>query len=241
MTGIKTNERPGTRAVLRYCRMSAYKAREVLDLIRGQEVARAAAVLRFSDRDAATVVAKVLASAVANAEHNDSVSPEELYVSACYADEGTTIKRWRPRARGRATRIRKRTCHITIIVSRLPDEALLRLRARAEAEAAERRARRVAGGRGRVQRRADARAVEAAEAAESSPVAVSDGEMAAGGARASAATPGPTEPDEMDGVGEPEPAGTDTPAADAGIVDVDEAGVRKAAEVQTEAEEEGEA
>jgi hypothetical protein len=68
------------------------------------------------------VVGKVLASAVANAAHNDFLDPEELYVSACYADEGTTLKRWRPRARGRATRIRKRTCHITIIVSRLPED-----------------------------------------------------------------------------------------------------------------------
>ncbi|MGH9064607.1 MAG: 50S ribosomal protein L22, partial [Acidimicrobiales bacterium] len=143
MPGTKTNERPGTRAVLRHCRMSAWKAREVLDLVRGEEVARAAATLRFCERDAATVVAKLLASAVANAETNDGQSPDELYISACYADEATTIKRWRPRARGRATRIRKRTCHITIIVSRLPDQELRRLRARAQAEAASRRQRRV--------------------------------------------------------------------------------------------------
>ena len=64
--------------------------------------------------------------AVANAQNNDSQDPEALFVSACYADEGTTMKRWRPRARGRATRIRKRTCHITIIVSRLPEDALRR-------------------------------------------------------------------------------------------------------------------
>ena len=76
------------------------------------------------------MIGKVLASAVANAAHNDQQNPEELYVSACYADEGTTLKRWRPRARGRATRIRKRTCHITIIVSRLPDDRLERRRAR---------------------------------------------------------------------------------------------------------------
>ena len=76
------------------------------------------------------VVGKVLASAVANAGNNDGLDAEELYVSACYADEGTTLKRWRPRARGRATRIRKRTCHITVIVSRLPDDRLARRRAR---------------------------------------------------------------------------------------------------------------
>jgi large subunit ribosomal protein L22 len=84
---------------------------------------------------------------MANAAHNDEQDPEELFVSACFADEGTTIKRWRPRARGRATRIRKRTCHITVIVSRLPDADLVRLHARREAEQAARRARRVAGAR----------------------------------------------------------------------------------------------
>ena len=72
------------------------------------------------------MVRKCLASAVANARANDEQDPETLYVSACYADEGPTLKRWRPRARGRATRIRKRTCHITVIVSRLDDDALRR-------------------------------------------------------------------------------------------------------------------
>ena len=104
--------------------MSASKARQVLDLIRGQDVQRAAEILNGVEREAAEVIGKVLASAVANAAHNDQQNPEELYVSACYADEGATMKRWRPRARGRATRIRKRTCHITIIVSRLPADKL---------------------------------------------------------------------------------------------------------------------
>jgi len=147
-SGVKTNERPGTRAVAKYIRISPYKVREVLDLIRGQHVQRAAEILRFSERDAAFVVAKVLASAVANAENNDNIDPEELYVSACYADEGTTIKRFRPRARGRAGRIRKRTCHVTIIVSRMPADQLARFRTKQAAEQAARRARRVAGGRG---------------------------------------------------------------------------------------------
>ncbi len=147
MPGLKTNEREGTRAVLRHCRMSAYKARQVLDLIRGVEADRALEVLQFSDRDAAKVVGKVLGSALANAEHNEHLDPEELYVSACYADEGTTLKRWRPRARGRATRIRKRTCHVTVIVSRLPEEQLARRHAREAAGAGARRARRVAGTR----------------------------------------------------------------------------------------------
>ena len=146
MPGPKTNERPGTRAVLRHYRMSATKARQVLDLIRGHDVDRAAEMLRTTPREAARVVAKVLDSAVSNARHNDGLDPEELYVSACFADEGTTLKRWRPRARGRATRIRKRTCHITVIVSRLPDERLQRRRARQAAGGAQ-RSRRVAASR----------------------------------------------------------------------------------------------
>ena len=117
-TIYKTNERPGTRAQVRYVRVSAYKAREVLDLIRGKHVAEADEILQFVERDIAIIIRKALASAVANATNNDAQDPEALYVSACYADEGPTLKRWRPRARGRATRIRKRTCHITIIVSR---------------------------------------------------------------------------------------------------------------------------
>ncbi len=131
--GTKTNERPGTRASVRYLRVSAYKAREVLDLIRGLHVDDADGVLEFTDRAVATDIRKVLASAVANAEKNDEIDPNELYVSACYADEGPTLKRWRPRARGRATRIRKRTCHITLIVSRMDPKTLEQRRARTEA------------------------------------------------------------------------------------------------------------
>ena len=100
MAGLKTNEREGTRAVLRHARVSSYKVREVLDLVRGKPVHEAEDILRFSERDAAIMVGKVLRSAVANAENNEDLDPEELFVSACYADEGTTIKRWRPRARG---------------------------------------------------------------------------------------------------------------------------------------------
>jgi len=147
MPGTKTNERPGTKAVLRHYRMSATKARQVLDLVRGLDVDRAHELLRSTPREGARVVLKVLESAVANARHNDGLDPEELYVSACFADEGTTVKRWRPRARGRATRIRKRTCHITVIVSRLPDDRLARRRARAAATTSSLRARRVAASR----------------------------------------------------------------------------------------------
>ena len=148
MPGVKTNEREGTRAVLRHSRMSASKVRQVLDQIRGMDVDRATETLALGDREAAVTVGKVLASAVANAVHNDGLDAEELYVSACYADEGSTLKRWRPRARGRATRIRKRTSHITIIVSRLPEERLARRRAKQAAGGAQ-RSRRVAGSRRR--------------------------------------------------------------------------------------------
>jgi large subunit ribosomal protein L22 len=148
MPGVKTNEREGTRAVLRHTRVSVNKARQVLDLIRGQDVDRAAEILSLGDREAATIIGKVLASAVANAIHNDGLNGEELFVSACFADEGTTLKRWRPRARGRATRIRKRTSHITIIVSRLPEDRLARRRAK-QAATGTQRSRRVAGSRRR--------------------------------------------------------------------------------------------
>lgn len=131
MTGLKTNERPGTRAQVRYLRMSASKARVVLDLIRDKRVGEAHQILDLSERLAAKEIAKVLSSAIANAEHNDDVAADELYVSACYADEGPTLKRFRPRARGRAGRIHKQTCHITVIVSRLSDDELDRLRAKA--------------------------------------------------------------------------------------------------------------
>jgi large subunit ribosomal protein L22 len=153
MPGPKTNERNGTRAQLRYARISPYKVREVLDIIRNKPVDEARNILRFSERDAAIAVAKLLDSAIANAQNNDGLDPEELYVATAYCDEGTTMKRWRPRARGRATRIRKRTSHVTIIVGRLPDEQLVRLRAKRSAEAAAQRSRRVSGSRGRLGRR----------------------------------------------------------------------------------------
>jgi len=143
----KTNERPGTRAVVRHVRMSAFKARVVLDLIRGKDVVTADEILKFSERDAAIVIRKLLRSAVANAEHNDQQIADDLFVSACYADEGKTMRRFRPRARGRATRIRKRTCHITIIVSRMDDESLARKRAK-DASRPGSRAARVAASQG---------------------------------------------------------------------------------------------
>ncbi|MEI7547966.1 MAG: 50S ribosomal protein L22 [Actinomycetota bacterium] len=137
MTGPKLNEksfvageRVGTKASAMYVRSSAWKARVVLDLIRGLPVRNADEVLQFCERDAATVVRKVLASAVANAQHNDEQDPEELFVLACYADEGPTMKRFTPRARGRAGAIKKRSCHITIVVARLDERRLEVVQAR---------------------------------------------------------------------------------------------------------------
>jgi large subunit ribosomal protein L22 len=159
MTGPKTNEgatrvgeRVGTRAQVRYIRASATKAREVLDLIRGKSVRDADAILQFVERDISIIVRKVLASAVANAEHNDSQDPEELYVAACFADEGPTLKRFRPRARGRATRVRKRTCHITVVVARMSDAQLEQLRRKEERQPARGRRGRI-GGRAATSRR----------------------------------------------------------------------------------------
>lgn len=105
------------RAQARYVRQSPYKVRLVLDLVRGMPVEDARATLDFTNRRAAPTIKKVLESAVANAEHNFALDAEELFIAEAYADEGPTLKRWRPRARGRATKINKRTSHITIVVA----------------------------------------------------------------------------------------------------------------------------
>jgi large subunit ribosomal protein L22 len=186
MTGPKLNERDfvrgertGTRASVRGSRMSASKARVVLDLIRGLDVVSADQVLQFTEREAARVVRKVLASAVANAINNDNLDAESLYVRACYADEGPTMRRFSPRARGRATRINKRTCHITIVVDTLDDDALKIVQARRDRAIAGRRAARgggVADRRARVAKSRQAR-TESGETTEST--AVESGEATA--------------------------------------------------------------
>jgi large subunit ribosomal protein L22 len=104
------------RAVAKYVRVSPRKARLVVDQIRGKSTADAATTLQFTEKAVAETVGKVLASAVANAEHNLKARPETLYISQAWVDEGPTLKRFRPRAQGRAFRIRKRTSHITIVV-----------------------------------------------------------------------------------------------------------------------------
>jgi large subunit ribosomal protein L22 len=168
MTGPKLNERPGTRATLRGYHMSASKARVVLNLIRGEDITTAREILAGTTREAADVIGKVLASAVANAVTNDAMQADELFVSAAYADEGITMKRFTPRARGRAGKIRKRSCHITVIVSRLDDDRLETLRNARTAQAAVSRTRRVASSRKRADQQAslnkrETAAVEAAE------------------------------------------------------------------------------
>src|SRR6478609_8384602 len=107
---------PGARAVARHVRISPMKARRVVDLVRGLPAKEALTVLKFAPQAASETVYKVLASAVANAENNERLDPDSLLVRAAYVDEGPTLKRFRPRAQGRAYRIRKRTCHITIEV-----------------------------------------------------------------------------------------------------------------------------
>jgi large subunit ribosomal protein L22 len=99
------------------------KARRVVDLIRGLPAADAQAVLRFSPQSASEPVGKVLDSAVANAEHNGHLDPASLVVAEAFVDEGPMLKRFRPRAQGRAFRIRKRTSHITVVVASATDGA----------------------------------------------------------------------------------------------------------------------
>lgn len=108
---------PGASATARFVRVTPMKARRVIDLIRGLPAQEALTVLKFAPQSASEPVYKVLASAVANAEHNDHLSIDELFVSAAFVDEGPTMKRFRPRAQGRSYRIRKRTSHITVAVA----------------------------------------------------------------------------------------------------------------------------
>ncbi len=211
-----TTERPGARAQLRYLRVSASKVRVVLDLIRGLPVGQASQVLQLSERGVSRDVSKVLDSAVANAIHNEDIPGEELMVSACWADEGPTLKRFRPRARGRAGRINKRTSHITIVVSRLTDEELDAARSRAESkgttttDAAAARRRRVAA----------SRADEVTEAEESEETVVADTaeEAAAASTEEAAATSADeaeaTPTAEVEEAAEATEADTDAPEAD---------------------------
>jgi large subunit ribosomal protein L22 len=107
---------PGARATARFVRISPNKARRVVNLVRGLPATEALTVLQFAPQAASEQVYKVLASAIANAENNERLDPDALLVSEAFVDEGPQMKRFRPRAQGRAYRIRKRTCHITLAV-----------------------------------------------------------------------------------------------------------------------------
>ncbi|WP_291473526.1 50S ribosomal protein L22 [Corynebacterium sp.] len=104
------------RATAKFVRVTPMKARRVIDTIRGKSVEDALAILRYAPQSASEPVAKVVASAAANAENNFGLDPDSLVISAAFADEGPTLKRFQPRAQGRAFQIRKRTSHITVVV-----------------------------------------------------------------------------------------------------------------------------
>jgi large subunit ribosomal protein L22 len=114
---MATAEQQEVRAVAKWVRMSPRKARLVTEHIRGRSVPEARTVLAFTPRAAAREIEKVLRSAVANAEANHNLDGDDLFVKAAYVDEGPVMKRWRARARGRAVRIRKPTCHITVVLT----------------------------------------------------------------------------------------------------------------------------
>ena len=116
MTTPETDEVRSAFARATYVRVTPMKARRIVDLIRGKGAQESLAMLKFAPQAASEPIAKVLASAIANAENNFSLDPESLVISRAYVDEGPTLKRFRPRAQGRAYRIRKRTSHITIEV-----------------------------------------------------------------------------------------------------------------------------
>jgi len=131
---------PGARAIARHVRISPNKARRVVNLVRGLPAREALTVLQFAPQAASVQVSKVLASAMANAENNERLDPDGLLISEAYVDEGPTLKRFRPRAQGRAYRIRKRTCHITIAVEAVQVTAPPRKAAPAKKAAAAKKA-----------------------------------------------------------------------------------------------------
>lgn len=115
----KANADKRPRAIAKYVRISSRKVKVVIDLIRGKSVAEAKAILAFTPKAASEPVLKVLNSAVANAENNLDMSADQLFVAEVFANQGPTLKRFRPRAQGRASRIRKRTSHITVILDKV--------------------------------------------------------------------------------------------------------------------------
>lgn len=110
------NQALEARAILRYARISSRKVKIVADLIRGKKVDEALAIIKFTPKASSEILEKLLKSAIANAENNHGMKHENLYIAEIYANQGPTLKRIRPAAKGSAVRIRKRTCHITIVL-----------------------------------------------------------------------------------------------------------------------------
>jgi large subunit ribosomal protein L22 len=149
-----TTEYPSATAIARFVRISPTKARRVIDLVRGKTVAEALDILRWAPQSASEPVAKVIASAAANAQNNEGLDPATLVVATVYADGGPTAKRIRPRAQGRAYRIRKRTSHITVIVESRPAR---KGGAKGSASASAARARRAQGSKAAAKKTAPAK------------------------------------------------------------------------------------
>jgi large subunit ribosomal protein L22 len=160
-----TTEYPSAVAKARFVRVSPTKARRVIDLVRGKSVSDALDILRWAPQAASEPVAKVIASAAANAQNNEGLDPATLVVATVYADEGPTAKRIRPRAQGRAFRIRKRTSHITVVVESRPSRE-----ERAGRSAGTARARRAQGSKAAAAKKAPAtKAAAEATTAEKAP------------------------------------------------------------------------
>ena len=179
-----TTEYPSAVAKARFVRVSPTKARRVIDLVRGKSVTEALHILRWSPQAASEPVAKVIASAAANAQNNEGLDPSTLVVATVYADEGPTAKRIRPRAQGRAFRIRKRTSHITVVVESRPSRE-----DRAGRSAGTARARRAQGSRAAASKKAAGAATEAtsrtaSKAAAEAPAKKAPATTASGAAKA---------------------------------------------------------
>lgn len=156
-----TTEFPSSVAKARYLGISASKARRVINLVRGKSVSEALDILRWAPQQASLPLAKVIASAAANAENNDGLDPATLVVATVYADEGPTAKRIKPRAQGRAYRIRRRTSHITVVVESRPSSGGGSAQSAGAARARRAQASKAAAGKGSAQAGAKAPAKKA--------------------------------------------------------------------------------
>jgi large subunit ribosomal protein L22 len=201
-----TTEYPSAVAKARFVHVSATKARRVIDLVRGKSVSDALDILRWAPQAASEPVAKVIASAAANAQNNEGLDPSSLVVATVYADEGPTAKRIRPRAQGRAFRIRKRTSHITVIVESRPPRG-----ERADQSASASRARRAQGSKAAASKKAPG----AATAATSGPATKATAEKATAEKAPAKKAPAKKAPAKQAAAAEKAPAKTTAEASDA--------------------------